>query len=146
MFKDLVLRINNYRVRNRKYGFKPSEILVLCPKCLQNPECGKDILSDSGSCCRCGKCSVADVVKISEDMKVNTAFAPGGRLACSYAKDKAYKAVVAVACPFELVAGIIKTFPKPVYAVRNITPKGPCIETKVDPEEIIYGIGVFTKV
>ncbi|MBN2189960.1 MAG: DUF116 domain-containing protein [Candidatus Aureabacteria bacterium] len=146
MLKDLILRINNYRVRNRKYGFKPSEILILCPKCLQSLECGKDILSDPGSCCRCGKCSVADVVKISEDMKVNIAFAPGGRLACSYAKDKAYKAVVAVACPFELVAGIIKTFPKPVYAVRNITSKRPCVETKVAPEEIIYGIGVFTEI
>ncbi len=146
MFKNLILRINNYRVKSGKYGFKASEILVLCPKCLQNPECAKDILSDPYSCGRCGRCNISDLVKISETMKVGIAVAPGGRLACSYAKDKAYKAVVAVACPFELVAGIIKTFPKPVYAVRNITPKGPCIETKVDPEEIIYGIGVFTKV
>lgn len=44
--------------------------------------------------------------------------------------------MVAIACGRELRAGILKAFPKPVYAIRNRQPNGPCRDTDVAVAEV----------
>ena len=60
----------------------------------------------------------------------------GGRQALEHVRRKSVKAVVAVACERELVEGIWAAFPKPVLAVSNRTPEGPCRNTTADVKDV----------
>jgi hypothetical protein len=42
-----------------------------------------------------------------------------------------------------LVYGIFAAWPKPVLAVRNTTPEGPCRNTMADPAVVAAAIGEF---
>jgi len=62
--------------------------------------------------------------------------ASGGRQAVKQARSDDVKVVVAVACEKELVDGIRAIFPKPVIAVINSRPNGPCKDTKIDAAKV----------
>jgi hypothetical protein len=54
-------------------------------------------------------------------------------------------AVVAVACEKELQEGLKGVFPKPALGVINLRPNGPCVDTKVDLEELEETIRWFVE-
>ena len=134
--KSTLVKINNWQVEKRKIKVKPEQILVLCPRCLQNHSCRQDIITDIHNCKFCGKCAVMDLVKLCDEMNVNLYFATGGGQAIKKAKDKNIKAIIAIACEKELFMGILGTMPKPVIGVKNILTNGPCFDTGVCVEEV----------
>ena len=87
---------------------------------------------DLGECRRCGQCSICGLLQLCEKHGVRSALAGGGQQAVSIAADSTIKAVIAVACEKELVAGIIAVWPKPVFGVINLRPNGPCKDCSVD--------------
>ncbi len=52
------------------------------------------------------------------------------------ARSRDVKAIIAVACEKELRSGIIACLPKPVVALINMRPNGPCCETDIDVDEV----------
>ena len=60
----------------------------------------------------------------------------GGQQALAHTRRPDVKAVVAVACERELLQGILAAFPKPVFAVCNARPDGPCRNTRVDLSQV----------
>ena len=144
LFQRAVIRLNNAIVRRRQIRATPREVLVLLPHCLHHDSCPQNVVRDLGECRRCGKCSLADLVKARDDYGVLCCVVGGGRQALARLKEPGIKAVVAVACGKELVAGIRAAFPKPVLAVPNLTPEGPCKNTLADIGAVVAAVEAFT--
>lgn len=134
--KSALIKLNNWQVKKRNIKVKPDEILVLCPRCLQNHTCGQDVITDVHNCKRCGKCQVMDLVELCDELGVRLRFATGGGMAVKMVKDPTVKAVVAIACEKELFMGLLTTIPKPVLAVKNVLPHGPCLDTGVSVDQV----------
>ena len=116
----------------RKVKVPAKNLLLLAPHCLQDPDCARNIIQGADKCARCGKCDVAGLLKLSDEFKVRCFIVGGGRQAVNLVRDPEIKSVVAVACRKELVDGIRASFPKPVLAIMNEQPHGPCKDTEVD--------------
>ena len=116
--------------------YSPEEILILLPHCLQNTECNIRINVNIQNCRRCGKCDIADLLKIVDDYGVKIAIATGGTLARRIIMEMRPKFIIAVACDRDMVSGIRDVFPIQVYGVLNQRPQGPCINTRVPVQAI----------
>ena len=131
----LFIRANNYLTFHRKFKFKPEELLLLLPHCLQNGDCVQKITKDIKNCKRCGNCQICQLVELNERYPAHFYVVDGGTMARNRLKSGNYKAVVAVACERELESGIYYSN-LPVIAVVNERPKGPCTETCVDIPQV----------
>lgn len=144
MFDKLIIALNNRLVRWRRIKVRPEELLLLLPHCLHKQSCPQNVVHSLDECRRCGQCSVGALATIRDDLGVVACVAGGGREALAQTQRPEIKAVVAVACDKELVQGIFATFPKPVLAVPNTTPEGPCRNTMADPAAVIRAIEKLT--
>ena len=123
--------VNNSFIKALDKKFKPSELLILLPHCLQNTDCGIRITIEIKKCVRCGKCDISGLIKLADDYKIPIAIATGGTLARRIIVQNRPKFIIAVACERDLVDGLQDVFPIPVYGVLNDRPEGPCINTRV---------------
>lgn len=144
MFRRALIRLNNTLVRWRRVRAAPQEVLVLLPHCLHRDTCPRNVARDVSECLRCGQCSMADLVKARDEYGVACGVVGGGRQALLQARQASVKAIVAVACERELVAGIVAAFPKPVLGVLNRAPEGPCRNTQVDVGAVLAAVETFT--
>jgi len=130
------VRLNNWITRWRRRRVAPGNLLLLVPHCLQKSDCEANIIHDIDHCKRCGQCDVAGLLVLRDKYGILCNLASGGRQALEYVWDERVRAVVAVACEKELMDGIRASFPKPVLAVPNRRPNGPCRDTCVDLDEV----------
>jgi hypothetical protein len=140
----LFIRVNNRMARWRARGVSPAHVLLLLPRCLHKDSCSQNVTRNLDECRRCGQCSLAELSRLRADLGVVACVVGGGRQAVEYVRGKGIRAVVAVACEKELVHGIRAAFPKPVLAIENSTPEGPCRNTLVDPREVAEAIASLT--
>jgi hypothetical protein len=140
MFRRGFIRLNNVLVRWRVRGLAPEQVLLLLPHCLHKDSCPQNVVHSLDECRRCGQCSLAALSRLREDFGVVACVVGGGRQALLHTRRKDIKAVVAVACEKELTHGIWAAFPKPVLAITNTTPEGPCRNTLADPEKVAESI------
>lgn len=139
-----IIKWNNRLVGWRRIKVRPEELLLLLPHCLHKQSCPQNVVHSLDACKRCGQCSVGALAGIRDEFGVVACIVGGGREALAHTRQPGIKAVVAVACEKELVQGIYAAFPKPVLAVVNITPEGPCKNTLADPEQVIQAIESLT--
>ncbi len=130
--RRILIRINNYITRRRRIRVPPEKLLLLAPHCLQNQDCRRKVTVDLAECARCGLCRVSDIIGLCREYGIAGHLAGGGRHALDTVRKPEVRAVVAVACEKELCEGIFAAFPKPVLAVVNELPNGPCRNTTVD--------------
>ena len=136
VFRTLILKLNEWRVRVHRPRTSAEHVLLLVPHCLQRSTCERNIIHDVNRCARCGRCDVGDLLKLRDEFGIHCSLASGGREALAAARDAKIRVVVAVACEKELAEGILAAFPKPVVAVPNTRPNGPCKDTRVDAERV----------
>ena len=136
-----IIAVNNWWVRRRGIKVRPEEILLLLPHCLHKETCPQNVVHSLDECRRCGQCSVGELARVREMAGVSGCVVGGGRQALHKTRQTGIKAVVAVACERELVYGIFAAWPKPVLAVGNTTPDGPCRNTMADPKLVAEAIG-----
>ncbi|MDD2573497.1 MAG: DUF116 domain-containing protein [Bacillota bacterium] len=136
--------INNRVVYAGKPHFEPEDVLLLLPHCMQYSGCRHRITGDIYNCAECGRCKVADIVKLGRKTGVKIKMVPGGTLARKIIGEIRPKAVVAVACENDLCSGIRDTRKLPVIGVLNQRPHGPCRDTSVDVAEVKRAIEFFT--
>ena len=139
------LKLNNMLCQRIKKSLRGSEMMILLPRCLQNSECTQNIVEDSSNCKQCGRCPVGEVIAISKKYDVPVAVATGGLMAREYVKRYRPRVIIAVACEHELLSGILKVFPRAVYAVTNARPNGPCKNTHIEPRTVEDAILLFRK-
>lgn len=135
--------INNRAVYSDKQNFSPGDVLLLLPHCLQNSNCKYRITGSVYNCAGCGRCKIADLVKLGRKTGVKIKVVPGGTLARKVIEEARPKAVVAVACENDLSSGIRDAYPLPVIGVLNKRPHGPCQDTDVDVPEVEKAINFF---
>lgn len=145
MLRRLFIRLNNALVRIRRVRVKPEEMLLLLPHCLHFDGCAHNVVKNLSECRRCGKCTLAGLVEARDAFGVMACVVGGGRQALAHVRRDSVKAVVAVACERELVQGIRMAFPKPVLAVSNQTPEGPCRNTVTDVKQVTAAIESLLK-
>jgi len=130
--RKIYIEVNNILVESKKLSFKPEEILVLLPHCLQNSECGYKLTNNTNNCRKCGKCCIGDILKIAEEFGVTVVVVTGGTSARNIISTKRPKFVLPVACERDLSSGIADIRSLPVIGILNTRPNGPCYNTYVD--------------
>jgi hypothetical protein len=134
--RESYVHVNNSFIKAIKPRYKPEEILILLPHCLQISTCKIRLSNDIYNCQRCGACDIASLLEVAEKYGVSIAIAIGGTLARRIVLKYKPKFILAVACDRDLVSGIQDVFPLPVFGILNIRPEGPCINTKVDVNKL----------
>ncbi len=124
-----VLFINaNNSLSDKPFG----KILLLLPSCLQNSECVRDLSQDVSKCIACGRCPIAEILEITRAKDIKIVLAGGGRQALEEINSYDPDSIIAVACEAELIDGIRAVTNKPVQAIYNKRPEGPCKNTRVE--------------
>lgn len=131
--KNSFIAVNNELVENQGLHFKPEDLLILAPHCLQWNKCPYKITLDVNNCRRCGKCSINILHSVKDKYGVKFIVVSGGTLARKFVKELKPKGIVAIACEQDLTSGIQETYPIPVLGILNIRPNGPCFNTDFDP-------------
>jgi len=135
--RESFVQVNNSFLNPSKKLYKASDILILLPHCIQNYDCNVRITNNVDNCAECNKCVIKELKYISLKYKVKVAIATGGTLARKIIVEARPKCIIAVACQKDLVDGLLAVFPIPVYGILNERPQGPCINTTINPKEII---------
>jgi uncharacterized protein len=142
--KTLIV-LNNLAVRLRRTRCRPDELLVLFSRCLQRSACQHKLAEDVANCARCGQCPVKSFLDLADKYGLHVFMATGGRQAAERAGQGGIKAIVAVACPKELRAGVFASLPKPVLA-RTITwPCGACKDTAIAMDTVEEAVRWFLR-
>ncbi len=138
--KDTIRRfyinINNILTESAGVKFKPKDVLLILPHCLQNFECKIKITADIKNCKNCGLCTIGDIKNMSIDMGIKVLVVTGGTAARNIIMKEKPKIVVAVACERDLISGIFDVKNLCVIGVTNERPNGPCKDTFVDVETL----------
>ncbi len=140
-----VIGLNNLTVKGRRTRVQRGEILVLIPSCLQAAVCEQNVVGDLEHCKRCGRCKIGPLLDLCDGLGVRVGIAKGGRAAVEMTRQPEVKAVVAVACEKELRSGIFACLPKPVLALANTRPNGPCNETDIELDDVENAIRWLTR-
>ncbi|EQK45215.1 MULTISPECIES: DUF116 domain-containing protein [Paraclostridium] len=141
--RKVYIKLNNNYIYSNRYKIKPEDILILIPHCIQKSECKLKITTNVRNCKSCGLCNVKDLIDLQDKYNVQVFIATGGTLARKKIKETRPKAVVAVACERDLTAGVQDIRQVPVLGVFNKRPNGPCVDTKIDANEVENAIKFF---
>ena len=114
----------------------PERVLILLPHCIQLNSCAFKITSDIHNCRKCGKCVVADFIRLSERFGFDVFVSTGGTMARKVVVERRPDLILAVACERDLLSGIKDTLALPVLGVLNERPNGPCYNTTVSTEAV----------
>lgn len=141
--RKVYIKLNNEYIYSNKYNFRPKDILILIPHCIQKSSCKLKVTTEVRNCKSCGLCNVGDLVSLQDKYNVNVFIATGGTLARKKIIESRPKAVIAVACERDLTAGVQDARQVPVLGVFNKRPNGPCVDTKIEIEEVEDAIKFF---
>ncbi|RUM88465.1 MAG: hypothetical protein DSZ23_04470 [Thermodesulfatator sp.] len=137
------IRVNNDLVLSEAGVYPPEQILMLMPHCLQNSRCKLRLTYNVRNCKRCGKCSIAGLLELSDKYNIHLAVATGGTIARRIVVERKPRIILAVACQRDLASGIQDTYPLPVYGILNLRPHGPCLDTLVPLDHLEAAIRRF---
>jgi len=126
------IAFNNFLLRVLKRKIPAREILILLPRCMQHNTCTQDVVASIENCKKCGTCPTGDVATLAEKYDIPAGLATGSLIARELVKQYKPRLIIAVACERELVQGMFSVFPRPVYALNNSRPNGPCKNTQID--------------
>jgi hypothetical protein len=130
--RSFYIDVNNIIVQCMDKCYKPEDILVVLPHCLQNSECEHKITNNIENCRRCGRCAIGTILEIVGQRGVNAAVVTGGTAARNVVALIKPKMVIAVACERDLESGIHDIRSIPVIGLLNERPFGPCLNTTVN--------------
>jgi len=130
-----MINLNN-SLAMAEFPGEPKKLLLLLPHCLQNDECAHRLTKNVLNCAGCGKCNVADLVKMTKKYSIITKVATGGRLATRWVREIKPDLILAIACEKELTEGISAVYPFRVIGITNARPAGPCVNTAVETKKV----------
>jgi hypothetical protein len=129
---DYFIGKNNRLILQSQKKYKPEEVLLVFPHCLQDWECPHRIAADIHNCHACGKCRIPELIQIGDRYKIAMRVVGGGSAARRAVIDFMPAFVLAVACERDMISGIRDSLPLPVMGILNERPNGPCKNTTVD--------------
>ena len=122
-------------------GFSATQIeerVLLLPQCIRSAECPAKLNSLDGiHCMGCGKCAIAELSAMCEELGVRMYISPGGTFSKRILMLSRPKAIIGVACYPNLHEGRLNTKLAGVPAQGVPLTTTGCVNTTVDIEEII---------
>jgi len=140
------IKVNNELVQGQAHRYKPEDVLILLPHCIQASVCKHRLTNTMTTCVRCGGCSIGRLQELQEQFGVHMAIATGGTLARRIVVAIRPKCIIAIACERDLTSGIQDTYPLPVFGIINCRPHGPCLDTTVQMERVERALALFVHV
>lgn len=141
--KSSFIEVNNELVHAKRIAFKPEQVMILAPHCLQESTCPHKITLDVSNCKKCGRCPVHLLRNLAEKYGIALVVATGGTLARKFIEKYRPQAIVAIACERDLTSGILDVNPLPVIGVLNERPEGPCYNTRVSISRVEEALNFF---
>lgn len=136
-FLIFYIKLNNIIARSVKTKYSPEDILILLPHCLQDSSCPYKVTNFISNCRKCSKCDIGSIKEITESYNITSVeVVTGGTSARSIAARIKPKFLIAVACERDLSSGIADVRNIPVIGILNRRPNGPCVDTKIEAEEL----------
>ena len=129
--RNSFIKVNNDLVCAETRTYRPEQIMLLMPHCLQSSTCDRRLTYNTDNCTRCGRCPIKGLLELRDVYGVHLAIATGGTIARRIVVQKRPRLILAVACERDLAEGIQDTFPLPVFGVLNLRPHGPCLDTLI---------------
>ncbi len=129
---DQFIDRNNRIITTSAKKYRPEDVLLVFPHCLQDWECPNRLTADIHNCKACGKCSIPQLMEIGDRYGVSMRVVGGGSAARRAVYDRRPKFVIAVACERDMISGIREAMPLPLWGILNERPNGPCKNTVVD--------------
>lgn len=139
------IKVNNELLLTSTGRYRPDEILILLPHCIQRSRCDLRLSHDVNRCRRCGQCPVGGLLDLRDKYGVHLAVATGGTIARRLVVQTRPRFILAVACERDLSSGIQDTFPLPVFGLLNERPNGPCFDTLVSPSLVESALNRFIR-
>jgi len=102
MYVDLL----NRALHEKFTKIPPNERILLLPQCLRGDKCPAEQDQEGFHCKQCGKCKIAEIMKIAKKLKTKVFVLPGGSMVPRLLKKYKPKAVIGVACYRELEQGM----------------------------------------
>ena len=134
--ESLIIEIQNslYKPAFAKTAYKDRALFL--PHCLRSIKCPAKLSFDGVQCIECGLCSIGDIKKKAEKLGYRVYITPGGMFTKRLLKEKKVKAVMGVACNFELREGLenCQKFGVPGQGINLL--KDGCINTVADVDKI----------
>ncbi|QXM05863.1 DUF116 domain-containing protein [Crassaminicella indica] len=141
--RSVFSELNNQLILLSNIHVKPEEILILLPHCLQKNSCPYKITNNINNCKRCGLCDIDKLIELKEKYNTQLFVATGGTLARKIIGETKPKAIIAVACERDLSSGILDVKTLPVIGILNERPEGPCVNTRVNLQDVEKAIHHF---
>ncbi len=129
---DYFIGRNNRVIAGLRKKYRPDEVLLVLPHCLQDWECPNRLTAEIHNCQACGKCSIPQLIEIGDRYRVRMRVVGGGSAARRAVYDAMPAFVIAVACERDMISGIRDALPLPIMGILNERPNGPCKNTRVD--------------
>ena len=130
--RKFYIEVNNIYVHSVTGIYKPADVLLLLPHCLQDSQCGYKITGRIENCHKCGKCSIGEISRIVEQTGIHAVVVTGGTAARNLVKEIKPRMILSVACERDLMVGIADVGSIPAIGVLNERPNGPCTNTTVN--------------
>ena len=114
------------------------ERVLFLPQCMRNSEKCQAKNTDMGYVCtHCGACGISKIKKEAESLGYQVFIVPGGRMVYKIVKSVRPKALVGVACPFELAEAMEKLSAVGMLGQGILLEKDGCRNTQVNVENTI---------
>ncbi len=136
-FNSIVVDVkNSINVDNFK-KVPPKDRVIVLPQCLRSIKCPGKLSSVNGiECIRCGLCYIQEFKEKTEPLGYKVFIVPGGTFVKRILKGIKPKAVLGVACFYDLFEGI-RICEKAKIPVQGVLLKTTgCVETIVDWDEV----------
>ena len=131
------------KIRNKLNLKKFSEVphkdrAVFMPQCLRSSEhCKADFGKDGYTCNHCGHCDASPIVKEAEKLGYRVYIVPGGSMVFKIWARETPKAVLGIACYFELGEALEKMGHLNIPALGVPLDRDGCKDTKANVDEAI---------
>jgi len=140
---QLYVEAKNRSLRESFASTPYKERIVLLPQCLRAKDCPAEIGQYGYECQQCGKCSVAKILQLTNNLGYKGMFImPGGSLAKKILLELKPKASLGVACYKELVMGSYLCEKVGVIGQGVELLKDGCINTVVNMKSLIKALNV----
>lgn len=136
-------KLNELKFKKTPY----KERIIFLPHCLRHSTDCKAKHGDNGlECIKCGKCKICKLKEIAEKYGYKGAFiAPGGSMAYKIMLDTKPRAVLGIACYYELMMGMDKAGELGIPSQGVMLARSGCKDTDVNLEEAEEKIAMIEK-
>ncbi len=114
---------------------------LFLPHCMCQSEVCIAKNSDKGYICQeCGACGICDIKLEAEKLGYATYTVGGGGIIHKILKNTHHKAIMGVACPFELAAGLEKVSAAGLPAIGILLATDGCLDTEADMYKVFEAL------